>query len=105
MDRWRYGRRLLAAKAGRKKLPDGLLDQLVKDAGKAGLTVSRQEIQRRIQCAEAYGSETDCVRAGRNFGSWSALRDAGFPPVEGHGCDPGDIESEGLADAPDSWEP
>lgn len=94
VHRWEYGQALLALKGGGRKLPDGLLDALVKEAQKDGLVLSRQEIQRRIRCAEAYKSRADCVRAGRNYGSWSALRDAGFPPVEPDGTDPDDLDDD-----------
>lgn len=102
--RWRYGRRMLADRAGRKKLPDGFVAARVREAAGVGLALSEREIQYRIQCAEAYGTETRFRTAVRDFGSWSELRAAGFPPVEPDGSDPEDLEAEGLGAAPDSWE-
>lgn len=104
VGRWRYGRLLLAAKAGRQRLPKGMIGDLVDAADRAGLKLSEREIQYRIQCAETYETEADSRTACAATGSWSALREAGFPPVEPDGSDPEHIETEGLADAPDEWQ-
>ncbi|MGH8920500.1 MAG: hypothetical protein ACRD0H_19570, partial [Actinomycetes bacterium] len=53
---------------------------------------------------EAYRTEADCRTAVRLRGSWTELREAGFPPVEGQGYDPDELDAEGLTDPPDSWE-
>lgn len=82
MHRWNYGRQLLAAKSGRKQLPHGLTTELIVEALRAGLKLSEQEIQRRIRCATVYGSELEVRQALTDFGSWSALVNAGFPAVE-----------------------
>lgn len=106
LDRWRYGRLLREAKAGRKQLPHGMIADLVAAAKRAGVeNINEREIQRRLQCAEAYDSESKCAQAGRTFGSWSALREAGFPPVEmPPGSDHDEIEASGLAVPPDEWQ-
>ncbi len=104
VDRWRYGRSLLEAKAGRKQLPHGMVAGLIKAAERAGFKLSEREIRRRVQCAETYDSEAKVGQALADFGTWSALAEAGFPPVEVDGRDPDDIEAEGLGHAPDSWE-
>lgn len=104
IERWRYGRLLLEARTGRKQLPHGLIDGLTKEAERAGINLSRREIQRRIQCAEAYDTEEKCARAGRTFGSWTELRDAGFPPLDEDGSDPDQLAESGLGDPPDKWE-
>jgi hypothetical protein len=101
VHRWRYGRRLLAAKTGRKQLPDGLLDSLVTAAEAAGLRLSRQEVQRRVRCAEVYATDQEVRQAADALGSWSALVNAGFPTVE---PDEPDLEPDDLeAAAPDAW--
>jgi hypothetical protein len=82
MHRWRYGRELLKAKAGRRQLPHGLVTELIVDATRAGLKLSEREIRRRVQCASVYESEAKVGQALADFGSWSALAEAGFPMVE-----------------------
>jgi hypothetical protein len=104
LHRWRYGRQLLEAKAGRQRLPKGLIGDLIKSADKAGLKVSEREIQYRIRCAEAYPTEAHSRTAVRLFGSWTDLREAGFPPIEVDDLDAEEILAEGLASAPDEWE-
>lgn len=99
LHRWRYGRELLKAKAGRKQLPHGLVGDLVKAAADAGLRISEREVRYRLTCAEVYASEAEVGTAVQTFGSWTALRDAGFPPVE--------VEQADLLvelEAPDEWE-
>jgi hypothetical protein len=82
MDRWEYGREVLKAKAGRRQLPHGMIADLVKMAASVGTEISEQEIQRRIRCATVYDSEAKVRQALTEFGSWSALVNAGFPAVE-----------------------
>ena len=103
LHRWRYGRQLMAAKVGRKQLPHGMTADLIKAAEKAGFKLSEREIRRRLQCAEAYDTEAKVGQALADFGTWSALAEAGFPPVEDD-VDPEAILAEGLAAAPDEWE-
>lgn len=107
MHRWRYGRELLGVKAGRRQLPHGLTTELIVDATRAGLKLSEREIQYRIKCASIYGSEAEVRTACAEFGSWSALREAGFPAVEID--EPDDLIDEAEAGgiplgAPDEFE-
>lgn len=102
--RWRYGRQLVDDRAGRNQLPHGMRAGLIKAAQRVGIKLSDAEISYRMQCAETYSTEAQLVTAVTSFGSWSALRDAGFPPVEPDGSDPEHIEAEGLDGAPDEWE-
>jgi len=104
LDRWRYGRELLAAKSGRQQLPHGLLAALIKAAERAGFKLTDREIRYRLQCAEAYKTEAEVGTACSDFGSWSALRDAGFPPVADAPLDPDELAASGLATAADAWE-
>lgn len=101
--RWRYGRALLEAKAGRKQLPHGMIESLISDAAGAGLKVSEREIQRRIKCAEVYGSEAEVRRASDGLGSWTALHEAGFPSVQMD--EPDALDAAGISTkAPDEFE-
>jgi hypothetical protein len=103
IHRWRYGRELLEAKAGRQQLPHGMLGDLVKAAEKAGLKLSEREIRYRLRCAEVYATEQEVGTASADFGSWTALREAGFPPVES--TEPDDLEAAGISTAaPDEFE-
>lgn len=101
--RWEFGRALLKEKVGRQKLPDGMLASLVAAATAAGLKVSEREIQRRIKCAEVYGDDRQLRHACDAMGSWRALVNANFPPVDS--TDPEDLEAAGISTAaPDEWE-
>jgi hypothetical protein len=103
VHRWRYGRQLVEAKAGRRQLPHGLTADRIKEAEKAGLKLSEREIQYRLRCGEAYRSEAEVRTAVRTFESWTDLREAGFPPVESD--EPEDLEAAGIsAAAPDEYE-
>lgn len=95
VERWRYGRRLVLAKAGGKQLPHGLIDGLIADAAANGFKISRREIQNRIRLAEAYESAAHVRTAVRSFRSWTDLRDAGFPAVD---VDPDLVRPEDLDD-------
>lgn len=102
MHRWLYGRELLKAKAGRKQLPDGMIDDLVKVGDPNGKTISAREIQYRVKFAETYLSDQQVRKLSADLGSWNAIIVAGFPEV---------IVDEPLFDldeinssAPDEWE-
>jgi hypothetical protein len=76
---------------------------LVAAAEKAGLKVSEREIQRRVRCAESYDSEAKVRQALADFGTWSALAEAGFPPVQSDELD--EVEAAGVSTAaPDDYE-
>lgn len=94
VNRWKYGRELLAVKGDRKQLPHGMTGTLIKAAARAGLKLSEREIQRRIRLAATYDSEAKVRRAATDFGPWTALHEAGFPPVV---CDePDELEADGI---------
>lgn len=101
LDRGRYGDELLKKRAGRQRLPKGLLTDLVVEALRAGLTISEQEIQRRMRFAEIYPTDAHRRHAVRLMGSWHAIVNAGFPPVELDEPDPvvGEMEEVGLSTA------
>lgn len=81
LDRWRYGRALLKAKEGRKGLPHGMTAELIAEAAREGITICAREIQFRVQFAELYTTESGVDEVMARFGSWSALRESGFPPL------------------------
>jgi hypothetical protein len=85
VERWRWGRTLLTdtekiTPAG--NLKHGVLPALIAAAQAKGLKLSEREIQLRMGCARAYSTEAEIRTAGADFGSWTELRDAGFPTVE-----------------------
>lgn len=96
LQRWRFGRQLLDAKTGRKQLPHGLIDAVIKAAERAGLKLSEREIQYRLKCAEAYETEAEVRTACADLGSRDvarprtrqaplrAVRRRGLPPHPGH---------------------
>lgn len=105
--RWRYGRVLVRAKAGRRRLPKGYIGDRIREAERAGLKLTGREIQYRMALAEAYPTETHTRTAVRLAGSWTALREAGFPAVPEDEL--GDLDlldelDEIEAAAPDAWE-
>lgn len=96
--RWRYGRKLLAAKAGRRQLPHGMIEGLIKEASSVGIEVSRREIQYRIKCATVYGSEAEVRTAACALRSWTELRDADFPSTRAD--EPDEMEAAGIPTGP-----
>jgi hypothetical protein len=96
--RWRFGRQLVKDKAGRQQLPHGLAADLIAAATRAGYKLSEREIRYRLACAEVYSSEAEVGTAVQTFGSWTALRDAGFPPVQS--TDLEDLEAAGIPTGP-----
>lgn len=98
MGRWRYGRELLKAKAGRRQLPHGMTTELIVDALRAGLKLSEREIQYRVKCATIYDSEQKVRKALADFGGWFGLIQAGFPAVDVDESDEiDDMEEVGVA--------
>lgn len=109
LERWHYGREVLKARAGKKKLPDGILDDLVAAAGtkmtKKGERkpkISEREIRNRIRLAEVYPTEAHVRQIIAERELWSEIIAAGFPEV---------IVDESLFDldeteptVPDAWE-
>lgn len=103
MHRWNYGRELLQIKGDRKQLPQGMIGDLVAAAERAGLKLSEREIRYRIKCAEVYVSARQVGTAVQEFGSWTALREAGFPEMPVDEVDDLDPEEISIA-GPDEWE-
>jgi hypothetical protein len=98
-ERWRYGRRLLeddTATTRARNLRHGVLDRLITHATTRGYNLSEREIRWRLACARAYETEAQIGTAGADFGTWTDLRAAGFPPVEvpenGEPYDPRDAD-------------
>lgn len=87
-ERWLWGLRLLhdptAMSAGGGGLRHGVAAELIAASGKAGVKLSDREVQYRLQCARAYQTEGQIRTACSDFGSWSELRAAGFPPIAAH---------------------
>lgn len=86
--RWEYGHRILAdpkkMSASGKSLRHGALESLIADAKAVGSELSEREIRRRIQCARMYPTRAQIGQAMADFGSWTELVEAGFPPIEVH---------------------
>jgi hypothetical protein len=97
MHRGRYGDEILKKRAGRQRLPKGLLTDIVIDALRAGYTISEREIQRRVRFAEVYPTDAHRRQALALMGSWSAIAEAGFPSVELDETDEEVDEIEDLA--------
>lgn len=85
-SRWEYGRRILGdpkkMAASGKSLRNGAIEALIADAAAVGSTLSRGEIQRRIQCARAYATDSQLRHAMTQFETWFDLIQAGFPAVD-----------------------
>jgi hypothetical protein len=64
-DRWEFGRVMLDARSGKKRLPNGYLAALIERTGK-----SRAELGFRIRFAEAYPTEAELSNALDSFTSW-----------------------------------
>ena len=91
LERWRYGQRLRHDSKRTiqgERLKKGVLAELIGIAAKCGAKLSEREIRYRIQAAKAYQTEAEIRHAGAEFGDWTSLRSAGFPPVET--TDPGE---------------
>lgn len=84
--RWLYGRALLGdprkMSAAGRSLRDGAIEALIADARAVGSTLSRREIQYRLQCARTYPTVAQLRTAACAFEDWTAFREAGFPPVD-----------------------
>jgi hypothetical protein len=101
LERWRYGRRLLSdgkATTPAGNLRHGVLAELIADAKSLGVSLSKSEINYRMQCARAYPTEAEISTASGDFTDWTSLRNAGFPPVEvtnpGEPYDPRDADEK-----------
>ncbi len=111
MHRWEYGREVLKAKAGRKQLPDGVIAQLIKAAGtkvdrngNEKPKISEREIRNRVRLAEVYTDDQQVGKIIADLETWSAIIEAGFPPVEIPDRDLLDLIDAMEVEPPDSWE-
>jgi hypothetical protein len=102
IHRWKYGRELLAAKVGRKQLPDGMIAGLVQEAERMGKKISEREIQYRIRLATVYATDQQVRRAIADLGTWTEIIRAGFPAIESD--DPDELPDEISTSSPDDWE-
>ena len=93
-ERWAYGCRLLAdgtATTPNGNLKNGVRAGLVAESAARGHKLSEREISRRLQCAKMYPTEAQLCQALAQYGAWSDLAEANFPPVElPEGTDPGE---------------
>lgn len=99
IERWKFGRRLLedgTATTPAGNLRHGVLDRLITHATTRGYKLSEREVRYRLECARAYETEAQIGTASADFGDWTSLRVAGFPPVEvaadGEPYDPRDAD-------------
>jgi hypothetical protein len=84
-QRWEYGRRLICdprATSPDGTLRPGVMDKLIAAAHARGVTIDEAEIDRRLAAGRAYPCESQIRRARREYESWAALCDAGFPPID-----------------------
>jgi len=106
VDRWRYGRQLLADpkkvnEAGTLLRGRGTVESLIATAKAAKRKLSEREIQYRLRCAQTYTTEAAISQISATYDTWSALIAAGFPAVDVG--DPDDPEAIDLATPPD-WD-
>ena len=81
-ERWRYGRRLLCdaeATTPNGNLQHGVLDKLKRGAARSNRKLSDREIQRRLQCARTYPTESQIRQCLADFETWNDLHLANFP--------------------------
>jgi len=89
-ERWEYGRRLACdplATAPDGTLRDGVMESLITAARRRGVHLTEEEITARLAAGLAYPCESQVRAARRDFGTWAALCEARFPPVD---AEPGD---------------
>jgi hypothetical protein len=108
LERWHYGQEILKAKAGKKRIPDGMLEDLVKAAGtkptKRGerkSAISVREIRNRVRLAEVYPTEAHVRQIFAELGLWSEIIAQGFPEVI---VDEAMFDVDETPAAPDAWE-
>lgn len=111
MHRWEYGREVLKSKVGRKQLPDGLIAKLIEAAGtkvdrngNVKPKISEREIRNRVRLAEVYPTDQQVGKIIADLETWSAIIEAGFPPVELPEEDLLDLIEAMEFEPPDGWE-
>ena len=85
-QRWMWGLRVLhdpqMFSNGSTQLKPGITEALIQAAAKRSIKLSAREIQRRLQCARTYRTETEFRHAVAKFECWRDLANANFPPYE-----------------------
>lgn len=84
-ERWRYGRRLLCdaeATTPAGNLQHGMLEKLIRGAARSHRKLSEREIQRRLQLARTYPTESQIRQVLTDFETWDAVINGGFPSYE-----------------------
>lgn len=98
-ERWLWGLRVLRdpeVMSSEKSLRHGAADQLLAIAASGGLRLSAREIQRRLQAARTYQTESQIRRAVADFESWRDLAEANFPSYPAaEGESPADHRDDG----------
>jgi len=85
VQRWRYARKLLEddkATTPNGHLRHGVQVTLLEGAKKDGCKLAERELQRRLQLGRTYPTAAHIRQAQAEFGSYHALIEANFPPVE-----------------------
>jgi hypothetical protein len=100
-DRWEFGRLMLEARGGKKRLPNGYLAELVTRTGK-----SQSELSYRVKFAEAYPTEAELSNALESYSSWHELVDNLYAKLP-HSDDVFVVRTvaafKRLSRQPDSW--
>jgi len=85
-ERWMWGLRILRdperMAASGLSLRHGVAEKLIAAAAIASIKLSEREIQRRIQCARTYKTETEIRQALADFKTWWDLSQANFPEYQ-----------------------
>lgn len=84
-ERWLWGLRLLRdpqAMTPNGNLRHGVIERLVQASRAHEIVLGEREIQRRLTCARTYPTEDQIRLVQTDFGTWSDLYNANFPPRE-----------------------
>ncbi|MGH3735854.1 MAG: hypothetical protein ACRDT6_09575 [Micromonosporaceae bacterium] len=96
-ERWLWGLRLLRDPdaiapdergRGGSQLRKGVTNRLIQVAKAHGFKLSEREIQRRLQAARTYKTDSQIASALTQFDTWSELLNAGFPDMESEANEP-----------------
>jgi hypothetical protein len=83
-ERWEYGRRLLVDETATTEFGTiriEVVNELLHEAERTHVRLSRREIQRRLQIATAYPTEQQLCKALEQYETWWDLTLAGFPEI------------------------
>ena len=92
-QRWLWALRLLAdpefvSTGNGGGLRRGAADKLIAAVEARGMKLNQREIQRRLQCARAYPTESQMRQCLTLFRTWDELINAGFPAIEAEPDEP-----------------